>query len=166
ISGGGGSGAAASATKSGNTISFTVTNPGSGYTSPPTIQVRRTPNNGTLTLSSNSARMGANGVALTASGSGYTGTSFIVNISGNGGSGAAATTTPGTSVQQLTITALGDKKVLNHAYAGPQASDSPFREKFITRHYGFGSGAGTVALVGSDGVARALTGVSWSDTEI
>src|SRR4029077_2068050 len=58
------------------------------------------------------------------------------------------------------------KKGRNHAYAGPQASDSPFREKFITRHYGFGSGAGTVALVGSDGVARALTGVSWSDTEI
>ena len=166
ITGGGGSGAAATATKSGSTISFTVTNPGSGYTSRPTIQVRRTPNNGTLTLSSNSARMGANGVALTASGSGYTGTSFTVNIAGNGGSGASATATLGTSVQQLTITALGDKKVLNHAYAGPQASDSPYREKFITRHYGFGSGPGTVALVGSDGVARALTGVSWSDTEI
>ena len=44
ISGGGGAGATATATKSGSTISFTVTNPGSGYTSRPTIQVRRTNN--------------------------------------------------------------------------------------------------------------------------
>src|SRR5204862_6004877 len=42
----------------------------------------------------------------------------------------------------------------------------PFNQKLITRHYGFGSTAGTVALVGSDGVARPLTNVTWSDTSI
>ncbi|HZV54460.1 MAG TPA: choice-of-anchor Q domain-containing protein [Rhodocyclaceae bacterium] len=63
----------------------------------------------------------------------------------------------------LTITALGDKRVLNHSYSGPQATTAPFNQKFITRHYGFGSSAGTVALVGSDGVSRPLTNVSWGD---
>src|SRR5439155_24244215 len=33
------------------------------------------------------------------------------------------------------------------------------------RHYGFGT-AGTVALVGSDGVSHPLTGLSWSDLSI
>jgi len=92
--------------------------------------------NTNLTLPASSASMGANGVALTASGSGYTGTSFSTAISGNGGSGATATATLGTSAQLLTITALGDKRVVNHAYAGPQASTAPYNQKFITRHYG------------------------------
>jgi hypothetical protein len=167
ISGGGGSGATATATKTGTTISFTVTNGGSGYTSRPTITVPRTNNtNLTLTAISGAARMGVNGVELTNSGSGYAGTSFGVSISGNGGSGATATATLGTSTQKLTITALGDKRVLNHAYSGPQAATAPYNQKFITRHYGFGTTAGNVALVGSDGVSRPLTGVTWSDTEI
>ena len=167
ISGGGGAGATATATKSGTTISFTVTNAGSGYTSRPTISVRRT-NNSNLNLAANSgaARMGVNAVALTASGSAYTGSSFNVAISGNGGSGATATATLGSSVQQLTIQALGDKRVPNHAYSGPYAATAPYNTKFIVRHYGFGSAAGTVALVGSDGVSRPLTGVTWADDQI
>jgi hypothetical protein len=68
--------------------------------------------------------------------------------------------------QPLTINALGDKPVLNHAYAGPQASTAPYNKKFITRHYGFGVTGGTVGLVGSDGVFRALTGVAWADGQI
>lgn len=67
--------------------------------------------------------------------------------------------------QSLTINALGDRQVLNHAYSGPLSTNAPFNQKFVTRHYGFGT-SGTVALVGSDGVSRPLTGVSWSDMSI
>jgi hypothetical protein len=85
--------------------------------------------------------------------------------------------------QKLTITALGnatvansstctvastsaDVTVNNFAYAGPSASVAPFDCKTVSRHYGFGGTAGTVALVGSDGVSHPLTGVGWSDTTI
>jgi len=65
--------------------------------------------------------------------------------------------------QRLTITALGDQYVNNYAYSGPSATVAPYNQKTVLRHYGFGSGAGSVALVGSDGVPHALTAVSWSD---
>jgi len=167
ISGGGSSGATATAAKNGTTISFTVTNAGSGYTSRPAIMRRRTTNTN-LTLPASSASMGANGVALTASGSGYTGTSFSTAISGNGGSGATATATLGTSAQLLTITALGDRRVTNHAYAGPQASTPPYNAEFITRHYGFGTAPGTVAPeCGSDGCFPPVDRpVTWNDSQI
>ena len=97
--------------------------------------------------------MGANGVALTASGSGYTGTSFTVSIAGNGGSGASATATLGTSVQQLTITALGDKKVLNHAYSGPQASDRAVSTRSSSR--------GTTASAVASPATRGPGGQRW-----
>jgi hypothetical protein len=67
---------------------------------------------------------------------------------------------------KLTITALGDQTVNNYGYAGPSAKTAPFNQKTITRHYGFGTTAGTVALVGTDGVSHPLTGVSWSDATI
>jgi hypothetical protein len=63
----------------------------------------------------------------------------------------------------LTITALGTQTVPNNAYSGPSAAAAPYNAKTVSRHYGFGATAGTVALVGTDGVARPLTGVSWSD---
>jgi hypothetical protein len=66
----------------------------------------------------------------------------------------------------LTITALGDQLVNNYAYVGPSANTAPYNQKFVNRHYGFGATAGTVALVGADGVAHPLTGVSWSDLTI
>jgi hypothetical protein len=72
---------------------------------------------------------------------------------------------PVTAQMNLTVTALGDKVVQNPNYAGPNATIAPYNQKTITRHYGFGSG-GSAALVGSDGVARPLTSVSWSDTAI
>jgi hypothetical protein len=69
--------------------------------------------------------------------------------------------------QTLTITALGNKVVQNPAFSGPNSTTAPYNQKTITRHYGFGGTAGTAALVGSDGVARPLTGtVTWSDTTI
>jgi hypothetical protein len=67
---------------------------------------------------------------------------------------------------KLTIKALGNQTVINNGYSGPSATTSPFNQKTVTRHYGFGGTAGTVALVGSDGVSHPLTGVSWSDTSI
>jgi len=70
----------------------------------------------------------------------------------------------------LTITALGDQQVLNHAYSGPAASQSPYNQKFINRHYGFGARPSTCPTSGScpnvtiAGIA--MTNVSWSDTTI
>ena len=61
----------------------------------------------------------------------------------------------------LTINALGDKQVVNHAYSGPNATEIPFNEKYVTRHYGFGSTQGTVTI---GGVVAPVT--SWSDTQI
>jgi hypothetical protein len=66
----------------------------------------------------------------------------------------------------LTITALGDVPVDSYAYSGPSVTTAPYNQQKVTRHYGFGSTPGTVALVGSDGVPHPLTGVSWSDTTI
>jgi len=66
----------------------------------------------------------------------------------------------------LTITALGDFAVPNNAYSGPSATTAPYNQKTMMRHYGFGTAAGTVALVGSNGVAHPLTNVSWGDLTI
>jgi hypothetical protein len=70
------------------------------------------------------------------------------------------------SGKKLTITALGDEPVENYGYSGPSSTKVPFNERKVSRHYGFGTTAGTVALVGSDGVSRPLTGVSWGDGQI
>ena len=43
--------------------------------------------------------------------------------------------------QPITITALGDVTVPNHAYSGPAATTAPYNQKTIVRHYGFGTGA-------------------------
>jgi len=67
---------------------------------------------------------------------------------------------------KITITALGNQLVDPYGYSGPSITDTRFNQQKVTRHYGFGNTAGTVALVGSDGVARPLTNVSWSDTSI
>jgi hypothetical protein len=68
-----------------------------------------------------------------------------------------------TGTRRITITALGDVTVPNHAYSGPAATTAPYNQKFISRHYGFGAsqGSGTVT-VGN----VALTGVTWNDTTI
>ena len=68
--------------------------------------------------------------------------------------------------QALRITALGDQYVNNYAYSGPSATAAPYNQKTVLRHYGFGSTAGTVALVGSDGVPHPLSNVTWSDSTI
>ena len=62
---------------------------------------------------------------------------------------------------KLTITALGDQLVPNHAYSGPAASTAPYNLKFITRHYGFGTARGDVTVGGAH---VPVTG--WNDTTI
>jgi hypothetical protein len=68
--------------------------------------------------------------------------------------------------KQITIKSLGDQMVDWYGYSGPSFPAAPFNQQKISRHYGFGTGTGTVALVGSDGKAYPLTGVSWGDTVI
>ncbi len=79
------------------------------------------------------------------------------------------------SGQPLQIYALGTAPVNNYGYSGPAATTAPFNAKTVTRKYSFGScttvsstgtGPCSVALVGSDGVAHALTGVTWGDLVI
>ncbi len=53
------------------------------------------------------------------------------------------------SGHNLTITALGDQQVLNHAYSGPNATMAPYNQKFITRHYGFGPRPATCPASGA-----------------
>jgi hypothetical protein len=65
----------------------------------------------------------------------------------------------------LTITALGTIPVPNAAYSGPAATTAPYNQRTVMRNYHFGSTAGTVALVGSDGVSHTLS-ASWGDTII
>ena len=67
---------------------------------------------------------------------------------------------------KLTITALGDQMVNNYGYSGPATTVAPFNATKVQHHYGFGASAGSVYLVGGDGVQHPLTGVSWSDTII
>ena len=62
----------------------------------------------------------------------------------------------------ITITALGNQSVPNHAYAGPASTTAPYNEKFITRHYGFGASPGAVTI---GGVAAPVVG-AWSDTSL
>src|SRR5215469_12278384 len=74
----------------------------------------------------------------------------------------------------LTITSLGNQTVPNYAYSGPSATTSPFNQKTVTRHYGFGTrcttptaGSATCntrssVLIGN--VSASVT--SWSDTSI
>jgi hypothetical protein len=61
----------------------------------------------------------------------------------------------------LTIHSLGNTLVDNDGYSGPAASVAPFNLKKIQRHYGFGTGTGSVTIGG-----RAATVTSWSDTLI
>jgi len=61
----------------------------------------------------------------------------------------------------LTITAMGDQLVNNYGYSGPSATNFPFNQKQVTRHYGFGNTAGKVTIGGVTATASA-----WSDSSI
>ena len=87
-------------------------------------------------------------------------TPAISSVSGSDGIAGPWLQAAGTA-HTLTITALGDQVVPNEAYSGPAATQAPFNQKTITRHYGFGATAGTVTVGG-----QPLTNVSWSDLTI
>ena len=61
----------------------------------------------------------------------------------------------------LTIAALGDQMVNNYGYSGPSVITYPFNQKRVSRHYGFGSTAGTVTI---GGVPASVS--AWTDSSI
>ena len=71
---------------------------------------------------------------------------------------------------QLTITALGDQVVSNHAYSGPSSTAHPYNDKTIIRHYGFGTRPSTCGNgancpnVTIGGISAVVT--SWTDSTI
>src|SRR5205814_4244964 len=99
-------------------------------------------------------------------------TPAISSVIGNDTTGVTAASGKGPWVSgsgighTLTITALGDVPVDNYGYSGPNVTTAPYNSKKVTRHYGFGTTAGTVALAGRDGIAHPLTDVSWNDLTI
>ena len=72
----------------------------------------------------------------------------------------------------ITVQALGDVSVLNPAYAGPASTTAGTTLPKITRHYGFGSKTGTIALrrTTAAGVTTTtpipMTNVVWGDLQI
>ena len=65
----------------------------------------------------------------------------------------------------LTIKALGNYDVPNNAYSGPQQTATPYNQKKVTRHYGFGATQGTGrVLIG--GVNAPVTTGGWGDMQI
>jgi hypothetical protein len=137
ISGGGGSGATATIVRTGTTITgVTITNPGSGYTSPPTV---------TITSS-------VGFLNVLAGGTGYTATA-TVQITGGGGIGAAGSVTVvGGVITALTITNPGScytsapTVVINPIGGGTGANASATLN---------GSGANITAVI--NGVVNSLT---------
>ncbi|HEY3343706.1 MAG TPA: hypothetical protein VGJ97_02195 [Anaerolineaceae bacterium] len=108
ITGGGGTGATALATVSGGEVTdIVVTNPGSGYTSAPTLTFTGGGATGvaSATAKINLATGVVTGVTITNAGYGYT-TAPTVAFTGGGGSGAAATVyaAPAGSVKGIAVT--------------------------------------------------------------
>jgi hypothetical protein len=93
FSGGGGQNAAATATVTGGVVTgITLTNPGFGYTSAPTVTFVGGSGSG-VTATATIGSVG--GIAITAPGSGYTSTPTVTITDSGSGSGAAATATTG-----------------------------------------------------------------------
>ncbi len=126
---------------------------GAGYTASGT--------GASVTVTAPSTGTSANGTTVVSAAANVSSPVAPVQLAGglNTAAGAAA----------LTITALGDKVVQNPHFSGPNATATPYNQKTITRHYGFGSqGANSSAvLVAPDGTTTAnLTINSWSATAI
>jgi hypothetical protein len=84
-------------------------------------------------------------------------------ISSVDGDGIGPWVSGATGHTTLTIHALGDQMVPNNGYAGPSANISPYNQKKISRHFGFGATQGTGSVkIGGVSVSVA----SWNDTTI
>jgi len=68
------------------------------------------------------------------------------------------------SSHPITIHALGDQVVNNYGYSGPSTTKTPYNQKTITRHYGFGGTKGTVSIGGFTIPSANIT--TWNDTTI
>jgi hypothetical protein len=97
----------------GGVASVTLTDPGNGYTSTPTVTISAPPAGGTLATATADMTATTNGqvasIALVAGGTGYT-SAPAVTLSGGGGSGATAVATvglAGSPVQSITVTDAG-----------------------------------------------------------
>lgn len=97
-------------------------------------------------------------------------TPAIAEVDGDKGKGPWASASGVT----MTITALGDQSVTNYGYSGPQATTSPFNQKTINRHYGFGSqctspasGSSTCSTLSKVTIGGASAHInSWTDGAI
>ncbi len=108
-----------------------------------------------------------------------TATPAVASVIGNDAAGAVSgasglgpwVSAAGTG-HTLTINALGDRQVPNPAYTGPQATTAPYNQKFLTRHYGFGTQCtalgGSCTAVSSVAIGNVANApiVSWSDSQI
>ena len=131
----GGTGTTATGTVSsvgvGEVNSITVTNPGSGYTSAPTVTIDP-PTSGTTATATATIDVGTGivtGVTITLAGDGYT-SAPSVTFTGGGGSSAVAVITivPISSVTGITITDGGDYTVLpSHTNCATTSSPSTGR---------------------------------------
>lgn len=108
FSGGGGTGAAATATITGGVITaITVTSTGSGYTSAPSVSITGDGTNATATATVTPQVTGVTSITVGTQGSGYA-TAPVVTITGGGGTGATATATVANgAVTGITVTAAG-----------------------------------------------------------
>ncbi|MGF7001509.1 choice-of-anchor Q domain-containing protein, partial [Paraburkholderia sp. GAS32] len=97
-------------------------------------------------------------------------TPAIASATGDAIPGGGAGPWVSVATHTLTINAQGNQQVPNHAYTGPAATTAPFNQKFITRHYGFGSRPSTCPAIGPCQNATIggvpMNNVSWSDTTI
>jgi hypothetical protein len=71
-----------------------------------------------------------------------------------------------TAGNTLTIHALGDQTATNYGYSGPSATTTPFNQKTVTRHYGFGNtrGSGGVTIGGVNVGGGNIS--TWNDSTI
>jgi hypothetical protein len=101
-------------------------------------------------------------------------TPAVASVLGDTSGGGAGPWVNPIGTRTLTINALGDVQVPNHAYNGPGATIAPYNQKKITRHYGFGTQCtsptvgnatcNTLSSVTIGGVNATIT--SWTDTRI
>lgn len=89
-------------------------------------------------------------------------TPAIKRVDSSAGKGPWLPTSGGT----LTIIAQGDQQVLNPAYAGPFAPTGKASERFLTRHYGFGSAPGRVFIGDTDITPATWANGAWTDGAI
>ena len=141
FTGGGGTGAAATATIVGNAVTaITIDTPGTGYTTAPTITITGDGTGATATAVLD-ATGSVKSITVTAGGTGYV-VAPVVSITGGSGTGATATATiSGGSVTALNVTAGGS----GYATAPTVAVTMP------------GSGATATVTVDGDGTIIAIT---------